>query len=79
MVRPDQIRWRNEHEGYTGWFIVVEAVIYAEIAWRHGFQINIDTPWISVYWLPIAPLSRYDGPYDFMRSFDLDTPMIGTG
>jgi hypothetical protein len=75
MVTPRQIRWRNGHEGYTGWFIVVEAVIYAKIAWRHGFQVNIETPWIPAQWLPVSPLSRYDDPYAFMQSFDIETPI----
>ena len=76
MVTPRQIRWRNGHEGYTGWFIVIEAVIYAKIAWRHGFEVDIDTPWIPAEWLPVLPLSRYDDPYDFMQSFDIDTPIM---
>ncbi|HVX57120.1 MAG TPA: hypothetical protein VHA37_05290, partial [Candidatus Saccharimonadales bacterium] len=29
MVTPEERKWRNEDQGYTGWFIVQEAVIYA--------------------------------------------------
>lgn len=76
MVTPQAVRWRNEHEGYTGWFIVVEAVIYSKIAWRHGYQVHIDTPWIPAEWLPISPLPRYDDPYPFMLVFDIDTPLL---
>lgn len=73
MVTPQAIRWRNEHEGYTGWFIVAEAVIYAKIAWRHGFQVNVNTPWIPAEWLPVSPLPCYDDPYPFMQAFDINT------
>lgn len=67
MVEPKEIKWRNEHEGYTGWFIVRQAVIYAKIAWRHGYEVQLDTPWIPKEWLPIKPLSDYEEPYSFIR------------
>jgi hypothetical protein len=72
MVTPKEIKWRNEHEGYTGWFIVRQAVIYAKIAWRHGFQVQVDTPWIPSEWLPIKPLWDYVEPYCFMSALDID-------
>jgi hypothetical protein len=75
MVTPKQVLWRNEHHGYTGWFIVQEAVVYAKIAWRHGFQVQVDTPWIPKEWLPVEPLSHYEDPYSFMKSFDIDAPV----
>lgn len=75
MVTSQAMRWRNEHEGYTGWFIVREAVIYAKIAWRHGYQVVVDTPWIPAAWLPVAPLAAYHDPYPFMQAFDIDTPI----
>lgn len=75
MVTSQAIRWRTEHEGYTGWFIVREAVIYAKIAWRHGYQVNVDTPWIPTAWLPVVPLAAYHDPYPFMQTFDIDTPI----
>ncbi|MFC5583036.1 Imm49 family immunity protein [Rhodanobacter terrae] len=75
MVTPQAIRWRTEHEGYTGWFIIREAVIYAKIAWRHGYQVTVDTPWIPAAWLPVAQLAAYHDPYPFMQTFDIDTPI----
>lgn len=74
-VTPKEIKWRNEHEGFTGWFIVRQAVIYAKIAWRHGFQVQVDTPWIPREWLPIKPLPDYEDPYPFMQSFNIETPV----
>jgi Immunity protein 49 len=76
MVTSSAIRWRNGQEGYTGWFIVVEAVIYAKTAWRHGFEVSVDTPWIPADWLPVSPLPRYDDSYVFMQLFDIDTPIL---
>lgn len=74
MVTPKELKWRTDG-GYTGWFIVQEAVIYAKIAWRHGFQVQVDTPRIPKEWLPIEPLPAYEDPYPFMQSFDIATPM----
>lgn len=71
LVKPKQIARRNEHEGYAGWFIVREAVTYAKIAWRHGYQVHVDTPWIPAEWLPVSPLPHYADPYPFMKEFDL--------
>lgn len=75
IVTPKEVKWRNEHEGFTGWFIVRQAVIYAKIAWRHGFQVQVDTPWIPKEWLPIEPLPAYEDPYPFMQAFDIETPV----
>ncbi|PWK81553.1 Imm49 family immunity protein [Fulvimonas soli] len=75
MVTPEERKWRNEDQGYTGWFIVQEAVIYAKIAWRHGYEVTVDTPWIPAEWLPVKPLDAYYDPYPFMQAFDIDTPI----
>jgi hypothetical protein len=75
MVKPDSIKWRNEDDGYTGWFIVREAVIYNKIAWLHGYQVDIGSPWIPSEWLPISPLPHYEDPYPFMQLFDIEMPM----
>lgn len=75
MVTPKELKWRNEDQGYTGWFIVCEAVIYAKIAWRHGYEVAVDTPWIPAEWLPVKPLDAYHDPYPFMQAFDIDMPL----
>jgi hypothetical protein len=74
MVTPKELKWRTE-DGYTGWFFVCEAMIYAKIAWRHGYQVTVDTPWIPAAWLPVMPLAAYHDPYPFMQTFDIDTPI----
>lgn len=74
MVTPKELKWRTDN-GYTGWFIVAEAVIYAKIAWRHGYEVRVDTPWIPSEWLSVKPLADYRDPYPFMQAFDIDTPI----
>lgn len=72
-------RVRN-HEmafGLTENLIATHATIYAKIAWRYGYKLDINTPWIPKAWLPVQPLETYDEPWDFMREFDIFTPFDG--
>ncbi|MEG0407135.1 MAG: Imm49 family immunity protein [Acinetobacter sp.] len=59
---------------FTEHFISTFAVIYAKLAWRNGYQLDIDMPWIPKEWLPIQRLDEYLEPWDFMKKFDLWTP-----
>lgn len=54
---------------FAGRFIACFASLYAKIARRHGYQLDLDTPFIPAEWLPIAPLQDYSDPYDFMRKY----------
>lgn len=76
IVSPKQRHWReNWHGGYTRRLISEEAVVYAKLAWRHGYQVDVDTPYIPKEWLPVKPLDEYTDPYDFMRDFDINQPL----
>jgi hypothetical protein len=66
---------KNDESGFTEDLISTPAVIYAKLAWRHGFQVKVDTPYIPQQWLPIAPLSEYCDPYEFMVKFDSSQPI----
>jgi len=69
-------RVRNsEHAfAFTENLIATHATIYAKIAWRHGFEVELDTPWVPRDWLPVRPLDHYVDPWDFMKGFDLYVP-----
>lgn len=58
---------------FTENFIATHAVIYAKIAWRWGYQLEIDTPWIPKQWLCIQPLDNYPEPWEFLKTFNLFT------
>ena len=67
LVEPGSIRARaNFESGFTKELISSFAVIYAKIAWLHGFEVKVDTPYIPKEWLPITPLDRYDNHYAFL-------------
>ena len=78
ITTPRQRRWRGEWQhGYSYRLISDEAVVYAKLAWMHGYQVDVETPYIPKEWLPIAPLADYKEPEDweFCRAFDINQPL----
>jgi hypothetical protein len=68
LVTPKMIRARaNDDSGYAEGLISTAAVIYAKIAWYHGYEVRVDSPYIPSEWLPMEPLDRYDDRYSFLR------------
>jgi len=71
LTSPKMARKRN-HDGdmgYTEYFIGTDAVVFAKIAWRSGYELQIDTPFIPKEWLPVEPLTTYEDPYRFMSQY----------
>ncbi len=60
--------------GLTNNFIVSYATLYAKLAWRSGYELDLDTPWIPKEWLPVKPLAKYEDPWPFMQTFDIWQP-----
>jgi len=74
ITSPKGLRGRNNNEsGYSESLICTHAVIYAKMAWRHGYQVSVDTPFIPVEWLPVTPLESYEYMFSFMESLNVDT------
>ncbi len=68
LVSPKLIKARADSEsGYSEGLISTYGVIYAKIAWRHGFEVKVDTPYIPAEWLPVRPLQVYNAHYNFLR------------
>ncbi len=68
LVTPPALRARaNDESGSKEEFVFTPAVIYAKIAWSHGCEIIVDTPYIPAEWLPMDPLSRYNNHYRFLK------------
>jgi hypothetical protein len=67
LVAPKAVRGRDNDElGFTADLISTATVIYAKIAWLHGFQVQVDSPYVPSEWLPMAPLERYEAVYAFL-------------
>lgn len=72
---PSQRKIRHDQEsGLTHNFIVSYATMFAKLAWRSGYELDLDTPWIPKEWLPVKPLDKYEDPWPFMQSFDIWQP-----
>src|SRR6187402_3498155 len=72
MCTPQARRRSFEYEsGLTVYFVVMIATMFAKMAWRHGYQLELDTPWIPAEWLPIEPNKFYEDPWPFMKDFDI--------
>nr|WP_262381825.1 immunity 49 family protein [Pseudomonas veronii] len=68
LTTPASIKRRFDSEnGYSEGLISTFGVIYAKIAWRHGYEVVVDTPYIPSEWLPVKPLAHYDAHYEFLK------------
>lgn len=74
LTSPRMARVRNDQFefGLTNFFIGTHATMYAKIAWRAGYEAEVDTPFIPKEWMPMQPLEKYVDPYPFMRAYDTD-------
>ncbi|GEM_PF-1102897 len=73
FVKPRFLRSRADVEsGYTADIISSEAVIFAKLAWRNGYEVKIDSPYVPKEWLPVKPLDHYEDQFDFMKAYTID-------
>lgn len=79
LTSPDLARIRNFGVafGLTENLIATHATIYAKVAWRSGYEVEIDSPWVPREWLPVKPLNNYDEPWPFLQDFDVWQPFEG--
>lgn len=74
LVSPKARRARsNSESGFTDDLVSTSAVVYAKIAWFHGYEVQVDTPYIPAEWLPMQPLGHYDNHYAFLQPAAEDT------
>lgn len=68
ITTPQALRARRiDESGFTADLISKPAVIYAKIAWYHGYEVKPDTPYVPHEWLPMTPLDEYKSPYSFIE------------
>lgn len=67
LVEPRLLLGReNDESGYTAFLISTPAVVYAKIAWLHGYEVSVASPFVPKEWLPMTPLPMYSDHYDFL-------------
>ncbi|MEL6537488.1 MAG: Imm49 family immunity protein [Bacteroidota bacterium] len=57
---------RNDN-GVISQYVSQPALGYAKLAWRHGLEVETNSPLIPKELLPIQPLEEYPIPYDFLK------------
>lgn len=60
-----QHKKRNQHPFFSK-YISIDTSCFTKLAWRKGFEINLDSPLVPMGLMPIRPLSRYLD-YDFLN------------
>ncbi len=69
-----RIRVRRQ-SGITENFIDSYATLFAKLAWRNGYEVEVETPWIPKDWLPVSrDLDYVDPPWKFLQEFDIWQP-----
>jgi hypothetical protein len=72
LVTEEILKKRAALEGgFTSGLISTPALLYSKLAWRRGYQIEVDSPYIPKPWLTIEPLAQYTDPFDFMREYNV--------
>lgn len=74
-VRPAERKRRYLQQSGLTWDLIDSyATLFAKLAWRSGYELELDTPWIPKEWLPVKPLDKYEDPWPFMQTFDIWQP-----
>jgi len=69
LTSAASIRKRLSSEnGYSEGMISTFGVIYAKIAWRSGYEVKCETPFIPAQWLPVNSLGHYEPYFSFLRT-----------
>ncbi len=78
LVTP-KVRVNRQKElgfGLTEKLMYGWGIILAKLAWYHGYEVDVDSPWVPKELLPFKPLpdSEYRSGIDFMDEFDIFMP-----
>jgi hypothetical protein len=76
FTRGSLYRKRNNHQsGLTADLFCASAVLYTKMAWKNGFEIDIQSEHIPMEWMPFVELPDYPEPVQFLRDFDIHEPL----
>lgn len=68
IVQPKAVVERMyEEDALCAGLISTAAVIYAKIAWFHGLEVEVVSPYVPLEWLSMEPLVDYDNRYAFLK------------
>lgn len=67
MLMPPKRSLLNEETPYTEHFFISRIIIFMKIAWLHGFEVQVDSPYVPMAWMPMTPNAHYDNYYSFLK------------
>lgn len=68
MVAPNKLKTRlSEEYPFTENLIFSRVIIAVKIAWLHGFEVHVDSPYVPMEWMSMTPLDSYDNHYSFLK------------
>lgn len=50
-------------------YLSPQTIVVAKMAWMHGMEVEIDSPYVPKELLPFEPLEEYTIPYKFLRDY----------
>lgn len=69
MIIPKLLRSRHSEEsGFTENLIFTRIITCIKIAWLHGYEIEISSPYVPMKWMPMEPLPTYNNYYSFLAN-----------
>lgn len=72
LLEPRVMGRRKGYEsGYTKDLICTPVTLYLKLAWYHGYELEVDNPYIPSEWLPMTPLPEYIDEFDFMKKYPI--------
>ena len=68
IISPKRLHKQNQSVSpQSRFYLSAWGTIFAKIAMRNGYDLEINSPWIPRECLPIQPLIGYETPYDFLN------------
>lgn len=68
IVSPKRVRQQNmSGSPQSEFFLSYWATLFTKLAWRNGYELVFDNPWIPMELMPIKPLEKYDEPYEYLK------------
>lgn len=67
ILAPARLRKRlGEEPIYTEHFFLSRIIIFVKIAWLHRLEVQVDSPYVPMEFMPMTPLAKYDKHYSFL-------------
>jgi hypothetical protein len=68
MVTGKKVRTRiSEEYPFTEHLIFSRIIIVMKIAWMHGMEVSVGSPYVPMEWMQTTPLEKYDNHFSFLK------------